>query len=169
MFASGKIEVLTMASCKECIHCEVCKKKTWHIVEHQYMYQIKNVEVQCKDFKNKSDFQEAKHGEWLAVPSSDMSTGKAYKCSECQKMRYGVRLPPYCQECGANMGGGKNAGCCRYADSFCLWYSIYITNDFTQRGLDYGTDYVDYSTYLRHPSCRFIKLVCNFNANIQLI
>ncbi len=50
---------------------------------------------------------EVKHGEWIAVPSSDMSTGKAYKCSECGKFRYGCRLPPYCQECGAKMDGGK--------------------------------------------------------------
>lgn len=57
-----------------------------------------------------ADVVEVKHGEWIAVPSSDMSTGKAYKCSECQKMRYGVRLPPYCQECGADMrkGGVQN-------------------------------------------------------------
>ena len=52
-----------------------------------------------------ADVVEVRHGEWIAVPSSDMSTGKAYKCSECQKMRYGVRLPPYCQECGAKMDG----------------------------------------------------------------
>lgn len=52
-----------------------------------------------------ADVAEVRHGEWIAVPSSDMSTGKAFKCSKCQKMRYGVRLPPYCQECGAKMDG----------------------------------------------------------------
>lgn len=45
------------------------------------------------------------HGEWISVPSSDMATGKAYKCSNCKCMRYGARLPPYCQECGAKMEG----------------------------------------------------------------
>ena len=55
-----------------------------------------------------ADVVEVKHGEWIAVPSSDMSIGKAYKCSECGKFRYGVRLPPYCQECGAKMDGGNN-------------------------------------------------------------
>lgn len=44
-------------------------------------------------------------GEWIPVPSSDMATGKAYKCSNCKRMRYGARLPPYCQECGAKMEG----------------------------------------------------------------
>lgn len=50
-----------------------------------------------------ADVVEVKHGYWIPVPSSDMSTGKAYKCSECKIMRYGCRLPPYCQECGAKM------------------------------------------------------------------
>ena len=44
------------------------------------------------------------HGRWVAVPSSDMMTGKAYKCSECNKMRYGSFMPNYCQNCGAKMG-----------------------------------------------------------------
>lgn len=45
------------------------------------------------------------HGRWIAVPSSDMMTGKAYKCSECNKMRYGSYHPNYCQCCGAKMDG----------------------------------------------------------------
>jgi len=47
------------------------------------------------------------HGKWIAVPSSDMSTGKAYKCSVCAKMRYGSYMPAYCQCCGARMDGTK--------------------------------------------------------------
>lgn len=43
------------------------------------------------------------HGRWVHVPSSDMMTGKAYKCSECNKMRYGSYMPNYCQCCGAKM------------------------------------------------------------------
>lgn len=43
------------------------------------------------------------HGRWIAVPSSDMMTGKAFKCSECNKMRYGSFMPNYCQNCGAKM------------------------------------------------------------------
>ena len=55
------------------------------------------------DRQPKADVAKVKHGYWIPVPSSDMSTGKAYKCSECKIMRYGCRLPPYCQECGAKM------------------------------------------------------------------
>lgn len=43
------------------------------------------------------------HGKWVAVPSSDLATGKAYKCSNCKKMRYGSYLPAFCQVCGAKM------------------------------------------------------------------
>ncbi len=48
------------------------------------------------------------HGRWIPVPSSDMATGPAYKCSNCQKMRYGRFLPPYCQICGAKMDLEEN-------------------------------------------------------------
>lgn len=53
------------------------------------------------------DAAEVVHGQWVAVPSSDMMTGKAYKCSECAKMRYGSFMPNYCQNCGAKMDGGN--------------------------------------------------------------
>lgn len=46
------------------------------------------------------------HAKWIAVPSSDLSTGKAYECSECLTMRFGSYMPPYCQHCGAKMDGG---------------------------------------------------------------
>ena len=49
------------------------------------------------------DAVEVVHGRWIHVPSSDMMTGKAYKCSECGKMRYGSYMPNYCQWCGAKM------------------------------------------------------------------
>ena len=54
------------------------------------------------------DAVEVVHGRWIHVPSSDMMTGKAYKCSECNKMRYGSYMPNYCQCCGAKMDGGAD-------------------------------------------------------------
>ena len=53
------------------------------------------------------DAVEVVHGRWIHVPSSDMMTGKAYKCSECNKMRYGSHMPNYCQCCGAKMDGER--------------------------------------------------------------
>ena len=54
-----------------------------------------------------ADVVEVRHGEWVRVESSDMSTGIACICSECKKMRYGSWLPPYCQMCGAKMDGER--------------------------------------------------------------
>lgn len=53
--------------------------------------------------KNMSSVELPVRGEWIRVPSSDMVTGEAYKCSECGKMRYGSFLPNFCQHCGADM------------------------------------------------------------------
>ena len=102
-----------MASCKECFYYRICHYRNYNeaykifgkFSEIYIKFKENNI---CGFFEKKSDYQKIKHGEWIAVPSSDMSTGKAYKCSECQKMRYGVRLPPYCQECGAKMDGADN-------------------------------------------------------------
>lgn len=43
------------------------------------------------------------HGRWIAVPSSDMMTGKAYKCSQCNVMRWGAHRLNFCPYCGAKM------------------------------------------------------------------
>lgn len=59
------------------------------------------------EYASAADVVPVVHGEWIPVPSSDMAVRKLYKCSNCKRMRYGVRLPPYCQECGAKMDGGK--------------------------------------------------------------
>ena len=57
----------------------------------------------CIESQPTVDAVEVVHGRWVHVPSSDMMTGKAYKCSECNKMRYGSFMPNYCQNCGAKM------------------------------------------------------------------
>ena len=54
------------------------------------------------------DAVEVVHGRWIAVPSSDMNIGHAFKCSECNKMRFGSRIPNYCPSCGAKMDGDGN-------------------------------------------------------------
>ena len=67
-----------------------------------------NCALSCLTSCNAVDAVEVVHGRWIAVPSSDMMTGKAYKCSECNKMRYGSFMPNYCQNCGAKMDGDGN-------------------------------------------------------------
>lgn len=65
-----------------------------------------NVVIEIIEETPAVDAEPVRHGRWVAVPSSDMATGKAYKCSECNKMRYGSFMPNYCQNCGAKMDGG---------------------------------------------------------------
>lgn len=78
--------------CPNCEHKDVCAK-----------FKATGGVKRCDHFK-----EMPKKGKWIAVPSSDMMTGKAYKCSECNKMRYGSFMPNYCQNCGADMRGTED-------------------------------------------------------------
>ena len=71
-------------------------------LEHNYNVAVSFNENQAKYIES-LDVVEVVHGRWVHVPSSDMMTGKAYKCSECNKMLYGSFMPNYCQNCGAKM------------------------------------------------------------------
>lgn len=70
--------------------------------ENEYVYDT-NAVLESIDEQPTVDAAPVVHGQWVHVPSSDMMTGKAYKCSECNKMRYGSFMPNYCQNCGAKM------------------------------------------------------------------
>lgn len=73
------------------------------------MSQLDAILRQLIDITPTADVAPVVHGEWISVPSSDMMTGKAYKCSQCGKMRYGSFMPNYCGICGAKMDGGASA------------------------------------------------------------
>lgn len=110
--------------------CSLVEKGKTMIQEHRLIDAKKALRVICKEcameFPNEpceptecfirkaiektrtETYVEVVHGRWIAVPSSDMMTGKAYKCSECNKMRYGSFMPNYCQNCGAKMDGDGN-------------------------------------------------------------
>lgn len=47
----------------------------------------KSMHELCKVKVRPVEVEIVRKGRWVAVPSSDMATGKAYKCSECNKMR----------------------------------------------------------------------------------
>jgi len=57
-----------------------------------------------------ADVEPVVRGEWVSIPSSDLSTGCAYECSVCKKMRYGSYMPNYCQCCGAKMAHMERSG-----------------------------------------------------------
>lgn len=56
-----------------------------------------------KKVNSPDDVEIVRHGRWVPVPSSDTVMGKAYTCSECEKMRFGSFKPNYCPHCGAKM------------------------------------------------------------------
>lgn len=67
----------------------------------------------CPHFKNKADYVEVKHGEWLLIversdylepPSCDTA-----KCSVCgRKIDVSETGFKYCPHCGAKMDGGND-------------------------------------------------------------
>lgn len=91
-----------MATCKDCVHYEVCR--------FPYRQNI----IKCKSFKNKADLVEVKHGYWR-----DTEYGT---CSVCNRsiseiydadssMAYGILDElTACPYCGADMRKGENNG-----------------------------------------------------------
>lgn len=94
-----------MATCYDCIHCDACSD-----AGDSGFSCLKEDVSKCKHFKNKADFVEVKHGEWIDN-----------HCSVCGMTPLGEELwehlnitPPkfelcmdYCPCCGAKMDGGK--------------------------------------------------------------
>ena len=92
-----------MAKCKDCIHYDLC-------LSHPTLsYSCLDVKEQTRKwFKNKTDVQEVKHGEWLPDyetfvdewerESEPIQTG--WVCSLCGRQE--LNREPYCH-CGAKM------------------------------------------------------------------
>ena len=104
-----------MATCKDCLHFEVCDSGR-HIGEYEIDDGVYSdgVENQCLAFKNKADFVEVKHGEWVKaqfVQRSGFRTVRDYICSICGKV-YAIEQPcnlmNYCPYCGAKMDGRRD-------------------------------------------------------------
>lgn len=89
-----------MATCKDCVHCDVCDMPI--ITDGR-----KNAS-NCKKFKNKADFVEVKHG-------YNAGEFNMFKCSVCgygvddiceeDDTNYPVWSFNYCPRCGAKMDG----------------------------------------------------------------
>ena len=84
-------------ACKGCIHYNVCRD------EHKD-------KLKCSEYRNKADYAEVKHGEWIddmkvisTVGGVEMKALVGYRCSLCGRAE--LRKEPYCN-CGAKMDGG---------------------------------------------------------------
>ena len=112
-----------MATCKDCIHYPACKSCWCAFWEHQEMTE----EDRCKMFKNKADYAEVKHGQWvveaydddnrmLIIPYIEHQHSEPF-CSNCGKraLLNGAEdyvTTNYCPNCGAKMDlkeGAENA------------------------------------------------------------
>ena len=83
-----------MNTCYDCIHCEACSDAG----DSGYSC-LKEDVSKCKNFKNKADFVEVKHGKWIY-------NVKYYSCSVCAGKRFNLLLgtdAEYCPYCGAKM------------------------------------------------------------------
>ena len=103
-----------MANEKRLIDANALKRIIQETIAESDFELFKQVMREMCDILDKSpteDAAEVVHGRWIAVPSSDMNIGHAFKCSECNKMRFGSHIPNYCPNCGADMRERKdNAG-----------------------------------------------------------
>lgn len=87
-----------MATCRECLHYEVCRM----------LCALNRTQKQCLQFKPKSDYVKRERGEWIvkekhqtALSGSYIYKVKSYYCPYCKK-RFGRRMK-FCGECGADM------------------------------------------------------------------
>ena len=93
-----------MATCYDCIHCDVCSGIG------ACSYHCSDVS-KCKHFKNKADFVEMKHGEW--IKNDAIFSFIYYTCSLCVNLADNdgdgnyIVSTPFCSCCGAKMDGEK--------------------------------------------------------------
>ena len=92
-----------MTLCEKCIHGEICADRGWMDEGDERAL------VECCNFKNKEDFVEVKHGEWIDRDESYWET--RCTCSNCNKDGITIDGYPvhtdYCPNCGAKMDGDK--------------------------------------------------------------
>ena len=84
-----------MATCKDCFHYDVC-----HTRQKGISLDPMKCGYKCPDFKNKSAFQEVKHGQWENNLYCS-ACGYVYDTGEYKNSHN------YCPNCGALMDGGN--------------------------------------------------------------
>lgn len=104
-----------MATCKECLHADICKKFAFFLkpLGKDYNQEAEGVENICGDFKDCSRFIEQSFGFW--IPANLRPKSVAYLCSICGGKAYdrpygsskiATKKPcglNFCPNCGAKM------------------------------------------------------------------
>ena len=99
-------------TCKDCVHYEVCNRVEKQIVFTNSSFEevINSLILGCRHFKNKADFVEIKHGEWVYWQPD--GTNHLWTCSVCDgaistPMPFVAKHIAYCERCGAKMDGER--------------------------------------------------------------
>ena len=95
-------------TCKDCIHYDVCggfipsdlDRDVFDYCKKGKTEEIPDIDERCNSFKNKADFAEVKHGEW--IKEHLIGCEPCYFCSLCGKLH--DQDYNYCHNCGAKNG-----------------------------------------------------------------
>lgn len=91
-----------MILCEKCLHEEVCDQSS------RQMWSAMAGETECSDFKNKTDFVEAKHGKWTNAYISGVHHYRCINCGEYIEATWTANFDyNYCPNCGAIMNEEK--------------------------------------------------------------
>lgn len=92
-------------TCKDCLYFKRCVVLGVDLDMHHSEEADKN----CRHFKNKADYVEVKHGEWVHTTELGFLLIHHYwNCSLCGAMSENSGIENYCPNCGAKMDGEKN-------------------------------------------------------------
>ena len=92
-----------MATCNDCLYHETCYGRIAYCmdIDEATGKEILDIEKRCKDFKNKADYAEVKHGEWKLHPDG---SGTCSCCNRTQKFVWDYdNAQNFCGHCGAKM------------------------------------------------------------------
>lgn len=93
-----------MATCKDCLHFDLCGTFTRPCMPDE----ANKSEILCRDFKNKADFVEVKHGKWEKLKYLGNCINPCqHTCGVCGKSYFDDNHNnyPFCPLCGAKMDG----------------------------------------------------------------
>lgn len=92
-------------TCKDCLYYECCSTLNDEFKKYPKDFIHSDLTVRnCTKFKNKADYAEVKHGEWIIVNNRDFEQVDA-KCSICgyTDVFDETGFYKYCPNCGAKM------------------------------------------------------------------
>ena len=91
-----------MASCKGCIHFDVCMDYT-SLKDSDFAQNFNETDILCDHFKRAADVVEVKHADWEIVKGSNGR--EKMVCTACRHQQDLHSTFTYCPNCGAIIHG----------------------------------------------------------------